>query len=151
MDKEWDQRACWRQWVAEEQTSLYSLAFFLTGDRSAATALTGQAVASAYRSYRVFSKALFLETVAGNICRLSENRLCLRDFSNKETDFILKCMHQLEGELRLVVLYHCLLKFDRSALAMKLEWPREKLDAKLNQALAKLQESFLAQGLIDLN
>lgn len=151
MDKEWDQRACWKQWVAEEQTSLYSLAFFLTGDRSAATALTGQAVASAYRSYRLFSKALFLEAVAGNMCRLYVDRLHLRGFSNGETDFILKCLLQLEGELRLVALYHCLLKFDRHALAKKLEWPREKLDAKLNQALAILQESFLAQGLIKLN
>lgn len=155
MGKEWDKKSCWKQWVEEEQTSIYSLAFFLTGERSAAVRLTGQAIASAYRSYQTVSKAGFLETVAGNMCRLyvkqEGNRFPFRDWPQGEAGLIVDSLLQLEGELRLVVVYHYLLKVDREALAHKLEWPQEKLNFKLNQALGKLQNSFLAQGLIQPN
>lgn len=155
MDKEWDKKACLKRWVEEEQTSIYSLAFFLTGDKPSALQLTNQAIALAYRSHLVISKALFLEAVAGSMCRLyahkSGGRSLWPQLPKREPDVVLSLLLQLEGELRVVVLYHCLLKFDREALAKKLEWPQEKLNTKLNEALEKLQNNFLAQGLLKPN
>lgn len=148
MEKDWDKKACWQKWIEEEQTCLYSLAFLLTKNRKTALALTKEAIMLAYRSYQELSKEMFLRAVTDNICRLHQRYFPLEEKRTRELEQVVSTLLQMEAELRLLVLFYCVLQFDRETLATKLEWSQERLNTKLNQALAKVSQNFLHEKLI---
>lgn len=148
MERDWDKRACWQKWIEEEQTCFYSLAFLLTKDRKTALALTKEAIMLAYRSYQELSKEMFLKAVTDNICQLHQKYFPLGKKKTRELEQVVSVLLKMEGELRLLVLFYCVLQFDRESLATKLEWSQERLNTRLNQALAKVSQNFLQEKLI---
>lgn len=51
----------------------------------------------------------------------------------------------MEEELELLVLFYLVLRFDRRLLAEKMGWSTERLDGKLNEALAAVSRSLLRE------
>ncbi|HHY59925.1 MAG TPA: hypothetical protein GX504_04845 [Clostridia bacterium] len=147
MERLWAKKACWQKWIREEQACLYSLAFFFTRDDGAALRLTGEAVASAYRVEPASSKGMFLRAVVDQMCRLHPKYAPPAGEAGEWAQVARVLLH-MEGELRLLVLFYLVLRFDRRLLAEKLEWPAERLDIKLNQALAAVNRSFLREKLL---
>lgn len=140
MGKEWDKNRQWRIWIEEEQTIIYSLAYFLTANRETAMRWIKQAVTLAYQSNQVVSRVLFLKVVTDHLCHFY---LARPKEEGRELASILHTLFGQERETRLLVLFYCLLRFDRETLAKKLEWPQEKLNYQLNLALRKLRDGFL--------
>lgn len=148
MVRHWDKKACWQKWIEEEQTCLYSLAYLLTKDRKNALVLTREAITRAYGSYQELSKEKFLKAVTDNICQLHQQYFSLGEKKTRESEQVVSTLLQMEGELRLLVLFYCVLEFDRESLATKLEWSQERLNTRLNQALAEVSHNFRQEKLI---
>lgn len=153
MSKVWETRAEWQTLVETEQQSIYSLAFWLTQETGAAAKLARQGIVSASLSGFERSNADLLAAVVDKICHLflkgEENNLLVGSgVDGQERKLILRTLLLQEQETRLLVLFHCFLKFDRVALGKKLGWPPEQLNYKLNGAMRTLQKSLLAQDLI---
>ncbi|HHW06848.1 MAG TPA: hypothetical protein GXX34_04850 [Clostridia bacterium] len=148
MERHWAKKACWQKWIKEEQASLYTLAFFFARDDETALQLTREAVTLAYQAEPGWSKAVFLRAVADQMCRLQGKYSPPEQDEAGELAQVTRVLLHMEGELRLLVLFYCVLQFDRRSLAEKLGWPPARLDAKLNEALAVVNRSFLRQKLL---